>query len=110
MKAIEIAQNMEAAEKNLQQIKDPWSASSYEIITECATSNKQSTTSNLEVVTDVVTQIMQQRTANLEKLSATSAEKLGILQIIATQRQDKRKTEILLLSWSEESICQEWSN
>ena len=74
VKAIEIAQNKEAGEKNLQQIKDPRSASSYEIITECATSNKQSTTSNLEVVTDVVTQIMQQRTANLGKLSATSAE------------------------------------
>ena len=61
--------------ENLQQIKDPRSASSYEIITESATSNKQSTTSNLEVVTDVVTQIMWQRTANLEKLSATSVEK-----------------------------------
>ena len=66
---MEIPQNMEAAEKNLRQIKDPRSASSYEIITECATSNKHSTTSNLEVVTDVVIQIMQQRTANLEKHS-----------------------------------------
>ena len=75
VKAIEISQNMEAAEKNLQQIKDPWSASSCEIITECAISNKQSTTSNLEVVTDMVTQIMQQRTTNLEKHSVPQVQK-----------------------------------